>query len=223
MHNYEESEAELKAILEAEKWEKYYEEYEVLWEDEVNYKVQNSKIPKGYYECDIYESEPIDTLEFRDHDRYDIIDYYEILDETENENSETIESMQGDYNLMQYYCKDKSEPWETNLKVYHNSERFVTQKEYEAQLDSYPSEYELEQYENQLDNYRSKDELQREEDDYQANLEADKDLYPWEWYPHIQAELEDPEPWELYPEILEALWKEDYGYDTIDFDIRGSS
>jgi len=65
IHNYEESEAELKAILEAEKWETCYKELETRWKEKNEdviflnekscYKLPDIKLPKGYYLFDLHE------------------------------------------------------------------------------------------------------------------------------------------------------------------------
>lgn len=203
MHNYSESETELKAIIEAKKWENYYEGYEVLEGEEFSCKFLNSKIPNGYYECDIYESveecdryshEPIVSVELGD---YNLIEYFNELNkeintryELETEDFEydktgylkNIESIAGDYDRMQYFCKEEIEPWEKNLKVCYNGDRFVSQAEYEAQLDSYP-----------------------DEDDIQWDYATHQDeLFEYA----IKAQIEKHEnPWKYYPEVLEALWK----------------
>lgn len=101
MYSYGESEAELRAILEAEKWEKYYEEQEALWKDEFSF--LNSKIPNGYYECDIYE--PINSVELGDFDlinEYNEIYNREVETEDETEYLVTIES-----DIRHYYCKEE--------------------------------------------------------------------------------------------------------------------
>lgn len=194
LHDFEYSESELKAIFD------YINEEETL--------KHLTKELKIYTECCYEEVSEQNEI----HDGLDV--YEEVCDKLyEDIIKENLENMQGDYDLMQYYCEPEAETGDVDFKVYYNGYSFIPQIEYEAQLDRCPSDYELEQLdclsEEELQQFV---ELQTEAENYWNNMgERDE---PWDYFKDVLDKiLEQEEPWEYYPEVLEALCREDYGDD----------
>lgn len=218
MHNYEESEAELKAILEAEKWETCYKELETRWKEENEdvifldekscYKLPDIKLPKGYYLFDLYE--PIENIVNEFYDR--LSEAYEDFD---FEDSENLIKELGDYDLMKYYCEyEEQEPTKPQNKYSEGCEWYMGKLYINTNaLGGYdPSDYYV--HEDDGEPCLSEEELEVERVALEYYPEDYKEEYPWEFY-SLEVFWEEvrkvEEPWEYYPEVLETLWKEDYG------------
>lgn len=177
-----------------EPWEYYPEVIEALWENE-------NEISNEYYDgLSEAEVKTILESEYKEEETRLKEKYEEMSFDFEYSDGFLIEEL-GDYDLMKYYCEEEAEPRNGNSKLCHNGIEYLTQEEYEAQLDRF-SDYEL------FDDDLSEEQLE----DLEKMEEFLKEEEPWEYYHEVlEAYWIETETWEYYPEVLEALWKEDYG------------
>ena len=225
MHNYEESEAELKAIFEAEKWETCYKELETHLKEKNEdviflngkscHKLPDIIIPKGYYLFDLYE--PIENIanEYKKEEARLKEEYEEMVFDFESSDGFLIEEL-GDYDLMKYYCDSEEQgPTEPHNNYsggceWYKGKLYINTNE----LGGYNSDDYYASQEDYNEPCLSEDELEVERVDLEDYQEDYKEEHPWEFY-SLEVFWEEvrkvEEPWEYYPEVLETLWNEDYG------------